>query len=538
MEIIMSQEQNREGIGTEVARVQHPDFYFDKQRTRRTVIGVVFAALALAVILAWFIFYLSSDRTEMLNASQGNVTVTAQHKRFSARTLLTLEQIGEGEDWETAKAALSEGKDLLPLYRLRFRIDGREIFHFGGMTVSISLPSYIWGERAAVYELDRGGLKRLESEFSDGRISFTANRLGTYLVAADASHDTAFSAKMKFLSNGDGTCSLIGIGDCRDGAVVIPFEYRGERVTAIGDEAFLACDYLTSVVIPDSVTSIGKSAFAGCRHLTSAVIPESVTSIGEGAFKRCLNLDGIVIPDGVTVINKEVFSACVNLNQIEIPRTVTRIERSAFYSCDDLTEIVIPERVTSIGAEAFSFCERLERIVIPESVKEIGHDAFYGCRSLLTVALPSGITHISESLFDGCYNLEGVVIPDGVTEIGRSAFSDCVALKELTIPESVTFIDDSAFFHCESLRAAVIPDGVTAIGDGTFFACYELKSIVIPSSVTSIGELAFYDCVALKEIRYGGTKDQWKNNILFSDDWDESFWDCTVYCTDGAIRIE
>lgn len=52
----------------------------------------------------------------------------------------------------------------------------------------------------------------------------------------------------------------------------------------IGDAAFLGCESLRDLVIPDSVTTINERAFYECETLTSAYIPESVSAIGTRAL--------------------------------------------------------------------------------------------------------------------------------------------------------------------------------------------------------------------------------------------------------------
>jgi hypothetical protein len=90
----------------------------------------------------------------------------------------------------------------------------------------------------------------------------------------------------------DTTCDIKLVGICWDKEIVIP-KYIGKyEVTGIVDDAFRACDSLTSIVIPEGVTSIGDRAFLHCSSLTSITIPESVTRIGESAFS-CSHLTSI-----------------------------------------------------------------------------------------------------------------------------------------------------------------------------------------------------------------------------------------------------
>ena len=84
-------------------------------------------------------------------------------------------------------------------------------------------------------------------------------------------------------------------------------------VVGIGDEAFLSCTSITSVVIPDTVTYIGDWAFANCSNLESVTLPNSIKSIGYGAFSYCRSLSSIIIPNSVEVIEGYAFWSCYSL---------------------------------------------------------------------------------------------------------------------------------------------------------------------------------------------------------------------------------
>ncbi len=66
--------------------------------------------------------------------------------------------------------------------------------------------------------------------------------------------------------------------------VIIPEEFNGKPVTAIGSGCFKDDMFVESVVIPETVTEIGSLAFMNCENLETVRIPESVTSIGKRAF--------------------------------------------------------------------------------------------------------------------------------------------------------------------------------------------------------------------------------------------------------------
>ena len=249
------------------------------------------------------------------------------------------------------------------------------------------------------------------------------------------------------------------------------------RVTSIGMYAFLECDSLTSIVIPNSITSIRKGAFESCRNLTSITIPDSVTSIGEKAFEFCSSLISIVIPDGVTSIGGRAFSGCSSLSSIVIPKSIKSISDDAFVGCSSLTSIVV-----------------------------VDGNTVYDSREKCNAIIETG----TNTLIRGC---QISIIPNGITSIGKNAFGICNTLISIIIPDGVTSIEAEAFRYCESL-----------------------KSITIPDSVTSIEWWAFCGCKSLTDITFQGTIAQWKK-ITLRDSWKHNIPATVVHCTDGDVEI-
>ena len=104
------------------------------------------------------------------------------------------------------------------------------------------------------------------------------------------------------------------------GNLIIPsiVEHDGisYTVTSIGNRAFVNCDQITSVEIPNTIVSIQQQAFYKAKALTSLEIPNSIVSIGGMAFFSCDHLLSLTIGSSVSAIGNNAFTGCRNLQSI------------------------------------------------------------------------------------------------------------------------------------------------------------------------------------------------------------------------------
>ena len=378
---------------------------------------------------------------------------------------------------------------------------------FSGGTFSncIVLTSIIYSGTTAQWD---------EVEFQTGDIAWNSNT-GEYtiyctdgVISKSGDIIQSYSAGLEYTSNGDGTCTLTGIGTCADQYIVIPSEYNGMTVTAIGANAFKDCINLTGIEIPDSVTTIGAGAFSGCSGLISMTIPfvggsASATSASASTlfgyiFGRTSYEGGVSTTQNFAASNSDTtYSATYYIPSGLKTVTVTggKILYGAFYNCSNLTNVVLLEDITTISTYAFYNCGGLTSITIPESVTSIGASAFNGCTNLTSVEIPEGVTSIGSSAFKGCTNLTSVEIPEGVTSIGYGVFTGCSSLTSIVIPDTVTTITGKLL--------GLVPG-------------------------------AFDSCTNLTEIHYDGTIEQWQS-ISLGSGWDNNSGEYTIYCTDGEI---
>ena len=150
----------------------------------------------------------------------------------------------------------------------------------------------------------------------------------------------------------------ITITDCDSsisGDVVIPSEIDGYPVVVIDDGAFLRCELMTSVTIPNTVKTIGVMAFYECKSLKTITIPSSLEYIDTNVFSSGA-LEAVYITDLEAWCNID-FANCYS-NPLFYAHNL--------YINDVLaTDIVIPDSITAIKKMHFIIALRLNLLQFP-----------------------------------------------------------------------------------------------------------------------------------------------------------------------------
>ena len=102
--------------------------------------------------------------------------------------------------------------------------------------------------------------------------------------------------ELAFSSNGDGTCTLTGLGTYKKTEIEIPtLSPSGDIVTAIAGYAFYNETSIVRISLPSTIRSIGEYAFLGCSSMIEISVSSSNTAFG--------TIDGILYSkDGSRII--------------------------------------------------------------------------------------------------------------------------------------------------------------------------------------------------------------------------------------------
>ena len=155
------------------------------------------------------------------------------------------------------------------------------------------------------------------------------------------------------------------------------------------------------ITVPEGVTEIEEAAFIS-SELAEIHLPSSLKTIGKGAFMHCEYLRSIVIPDGVTEIAGNTFMHSHHLEEVHLPQHITRIGRLAFQGCEQLQKINLPaDDSYEIGIGAFTDCRGLvddTGLLIIQNRLFAFHRDDDG--SLVEVDIPDTVTSVEYGVFN------------------------------------------------------------------------------------------------------------------------------------------
>lgn len=264
------------------------------------------------------------------------------------------------------------------------------------------------------------------------------------------------------------------------------------------DGAFTNCMALNSLEGVSEIAAVGERSFENCQNLASLSFTNKLTSIGNRAFLNCLALTSIGDVTGIESIGELSFSNCQKITSLHHGGKITEIKDGAFQNCTLLSDFDDCTNVKTVGENSFENCESLASLKFTNKLTSIGNSAFRNCYALTSIGEPTEIESIGDFCFANCQKITSFYFNSKLTKINDCAFSNCSSLSSVTFPsldKSLT-IGSKAFESCEAIEKVFIEQAPTVIiSKEAFLNCNSLVSLNFTiTDLFSIGEYAFFNC--------------------------------------------
>lgn len=366
----------------------------------------------------------------------------------------------------------------------------------------ITLPARLTDIKLQRYTLDETTVKETQSENAfEGCTALQS--------IAVASNNQTYKSINNVLFSKDGRTLLLAPASL-SGTFVVP---NGTRNISAG--AFIGCDYITELVIPNTVVLIGECAFYGLDRLEALTFEGTsfeALSVGKYAFRDCDDLETVTLAEGshVATLGEGAFMGCKSLEAFTVPATMTKMGASVFADCTSLATIEFEAngKELEFGANAFQNCTSITTVNLPANVSKIP-GVFAGCTSLAEVNVDPASTFFTsedgvvydvnktEIVFFPTGKTGDYVTPDTLTTINNGVFQNVKNLSSITISNSVTYIGSDSFNGANVTNITFTGDatGSLVIGDNAFRGA-KLGTLELPAHTVSIGKNAFYEASA------------------------------------------
>ncbi len=287
--------------------------------------------------------------------------------------------------------------------------------------------------------------------------TYTVAAVGNENITYTAMYSNPTAAGLAYTSNGDGTCTLTGMGDFTGTDLIIPeYSEAGDKVTAVSATAFWNNPTVKTVYIPAGVTEIEDMAFSGMDAVESFTVDPANTVY--------TSIEGAIV-QGNTVI------AVPADGRIPTDASITKLSANLFASAD-IDTLHIPANITSYVAETFFQC-RINSFTVGDGSPFTVVD---NCLMKGTILVHAGVNVTA--------------IPAGTTELYNHSFAYNTA-TQLTVPASV-----------KTIR-------------GYTFSMAEVSTLIFEARTTKVTVYgnAFTNATALKTglVKINNTQDEWES---------------------------
>lgn len=233
--------------------------------------------------------------------------------------------------------------------------------------------------------------KVVDSAALDAAMTYTANRIrnktgGTDQIAWDSAK--GFGDAVDAITGGGADYSV-------EDAIItrsISGAYSNDRITTVGVCAFLGCQALTAIDLPN-VTQIKRNAFETCSRLQTINLPK-VTEFDRDVFANS------AIPQAdfplVTIMGTGCFRLATNLTSANLP-LVTDLPADTFRNSTIRTADFAA--VTNINRTAFTDCKNLETLIIRTPSVCVISDISVALRGS-KIASGTGYIYVPDNLVD------------------------------------------------------------------------------------------------------------------------------------------
>ena len=296
-----------------------------------------------------------------------------------------------------------------------------------------------------------------------------------------------------------------------------------DSLKAIGNAAFWRCG-ITALDIPSGVTSIAPWAFASCSAISgTVVIPKGITRVEESAFMYCEGINRIVLPDTIEVLGNSAFFRCSSLTDIDLPEGLKIIERAAFCECRSLETVTIPDGVTLIDGAAFAQCGKLTQIIFDGDAPQIGEDAFSDVTAEVYIPMNNDTwTDDMTQQYGGTlkwYEYDPDYVPSVIDsgmigdvkweyyDNGELAITGNGEIPDYTAADGANPVPWTKYG--EDTYIIYIDEGITAVGANAFNGFTALEEVYFLGDAPRIADSAFIGVSAYAEF------------YIFADGWTE-----------------